>query len=73
MNQSAKITEKQVEKIREFLIDKDFNYRSLNDFVVKATDNEIRIATFKKGLSSMGKYHFDLSGRDTPAPFLRES
>ena len=47
-------------KIREFLKDKDFDYTSINNFVVKATDNEIRIATFKQSLSSMGKYHFDL-------------
>jgi len=60
MSNSIKIQAEQVEKIQKLLDDKDFNYRSRNDFVVKAVDNEIRIATLKHRLSGSGKIHFDL-------------
>lgn len=57
---SVKIPKEQATKISKLRKDSDLNYRSRNDFVVKAVENEIRIATFKSGLSAMGKYHFDL-------------
>lgn len=60
MSNSIKIQSLQTKKIDKLKEDIDLNYRSRNDFVVKAVDNEIRIATFKHGLTQMGKYHFDL-------------
>ncbi len=57
---SVKIPKEQATKISRLRKDSDLNYRSRNDFVVKAVENEIRIATFKSRLSSHGKYHFDL-------------
>jgi len=60
MSTSVKIQNDQVKKISKLLKDEDLPYRSRNDFVVQAVQNEIRLATFKNGLSSMGKYHFDL-------------
>jgi hypothetical protein len=60
MSESCKIRPEQVEKINKLTKDKDLNYRSQNDFVVQATDHELRLATLKHGLSEMGKYHFDM-------------
>ena len=44
MSNSVKILEDQVNQINILIKDKDFKYRSRNDFVVKAVENEIRIA-----------------------------
>jgi len=60
MGSSFKIREQQVKKIIELLKDEDLPYRSKNDFVVQAVENEIRIATLKNSLSSPNKYYFDL-------------
>ena len=60
MSNSVKILTEQVEKINELLKDKDFNYRSRNDFVVKAVENEIRLATLKHVLRADGKIYFDM-------------
>jgi hypothetical protein len=57
---SVKILPIQVEKIQEIVEDKDLRYRSKNDFVVKAVDNELRLATLKHGMSPGGKMHFEL-------------
>jgi len=60
-NRSVKIPDYQEKKIEE--LQKKLGpsvYRSVSDFVVKAVENEIRLATFKAGLSEMGRYHFDL-------------
>lgn len=60
MSESCKIRPEQVEKIIKLLKDKDLNYHSQNDFVVQATDHELRIASLKHGLSEWGKHHFDM-------------
>ena len=60
MSNSVKILEEQVQQINRLIKDKDLKYRSRNDFVVKAVENEIRIATLKHDLTSSGKVHFDL-------------
>jgi len=60
MSNSVKIQNEQVEKIDKLLIDKDLNYRSRNDFVVKAVENEIRLATLKTALRPDGKIYFDM-------------
>jgi len=60
MSNSVKIQKEQVDKIEKLLNDKDLNYRSRNDFVVKAVETEIKLATFKNRLSPSGKYYFDM-------------
>ena len=61
MNQSAKIRGDQVEKIKPFLEDNDLSYRSLNDFVVKAVDNEIQLNILKESFTPAQKILFDLT------------
>ena len=60
MSTSVKITENQVERINQLLKAKDLGYKSRNDFVVKAVENEIRIADLKTVFTRTGKIHFDM-------------
>ena len=58
---SIRISKEAVEKITG-LLNKDrdlkLEYKSRNNFIAIAVENEIEIATLKHGLSNSGKYHF---------------
>lgn len=72
-NTAIKLQDRQVEQIMKLIEEKNLKYRSRSDFVTKAVENEIKLATIKKDLSTSGKAHFDTTYNTKLLEAIREA